>query len=141
MKTYTEFRATITTTLKQRLNITQRMSRLHHLTNFWMKLSLISRLKILVNICVLLVSVYFCVVLILYSGIGPYNPAPFGGPSEPGIEHFNAGAHGHRGLGSVPSGLFPRQFPPELGQPTAHDQSLQCEYSNVCKFIPTDLFL
>lgn len=86
-----------------------------------------------------------CVSLILsranlYSVIGPYNPAPFGGPSEPEIEHLNAGPHGHRGLGSVPSGLLPRPFPPELGQPT-HDQSLQCMCSIVRKFIPTELFL
>jgi hypothetical protein len=73
--------------------------------------------------------------------IVPYNPSPelfFGGPSEPEMGLYNAGAPGHRGLGSTPSGLSP----PEYGQYAArHDQSFQCMPSIVRGFLPTNLFL
>jgi len=81
----------------------------------------------------------------LYAMIAPYNPSPeplFGGPSEPGMGLYNAGAPGHRGLGLTPSGLSPHPFPPEYGQYAArHDQSFQCMHSIVRRFLPTNLFL
>jgi hypothetical protein len=79
--------------------------------------------------------------------IVPYNPSPellFGGPSrsEPGMGLYNAGAPGHRELGSTPSGLSPHPFPPEYGKYAArHDQSFRCMHSIVFKFLPTNLFL
>jgi hypothetical protein len=81
----------------------------------------------------------------LYAMIGPCNLSPgppFGGPSEPRMELFNAGTPGHRGLGSSHSVLFSHPFSPELGQPAAgRDQSFQCTYSNVRRFLLTDRFL
>jgi hypothetical protein len=77
--------------------------------------------------------------------IGPYNHSPelpFGSPPEPGLEHFNTGAPGHRGLGSVHSGLYPHSFSPELGHPAARrDQSFQCMHSIVARgFFPLTRF-
>ena len=77
--------------------------------------------------------------------IVPYNPSPdlfFGGPSEPEMELYNAGASGHHGLGSTPSELPPHPFPPDYGQYSArHDQSFQCMHSTARRFLPTNLFL
>lgn len=81
----------------------------------------------------------------LHATIGPHNLSPgltFGDPSEPRMELFNAGAPGHRGLGSIHSELLSHPFPPELGQPAARrDQSFQCMYSNVRRFLLTDRFI
>jgi len=77
--------------------------------------------------------------------IVPYNysPEPFiGGPSEPGIGLYNAGALGHRGLGSTPSGLSPNPFSLDYGQYAArHDQSFQCMHLMARRFLPTNLSL
>ena len=77
--------------------------------------------------------------------IAPYSPSSepfFGGPSEPGMELYNAGALDHRGLGSTPSGLSPHLSSLEYGQYSArHDQSFQCMHTLVRRFLPTNLFL
>jgi hypothetical protein len=69
-------------------------------------------------------------------GLYDHSPElPFDSPSDhgPGLGHFNAGAPGYRGLGSIPSGPLPRQFSPELGLPAAcRNQSFQCMHSIVC---------